>query len=264
MICGRVPALASHAFASDLCSLATKDHRMPSLRSPILALFIALSAAFGAAAAAEEQPRSNVVHFSAGARMEVVQDLLGIHLAATREGSDAATVQAQLKQVLDTALADAKAAVQPGAMDVRTGNFSLYPRHGKDGKINGWQGRAELVLEGKDAQRVAATAGRLAGMNITSVGYSISRELAEKHEASVTAQAIQQFRARAAELARQFGQGGYTLGEVTVQSGEQDGNPRPMMYRAQKADMAMAESVPTEPGKGLISATVSGSVLLKN
>ncbi|MBA3597004.1 MAG: SIMPL domain-containing protein [Methylibium sp.] len=219
----------------------------------------------GAAVAAEATPRENLLNFSASARLEVVQDLLGITLAVTREGSDAAAVQAQLKQVLDAALSEAKLAAKAGAMEVRTGGFSLYPRHDKNGRINGWQGRAELVLEGKDTQRVAAAAGRLAGMNVTSVGYSLSPELTDKHEASVTAEAIQQYRARAAELARQFGYGGYTLGEVSVHSGQQDGNPRPVMYRAQNADMAMAEApVPTEPGKGVISATVSGSVRLTN
>lgn len=218
----------------------------------------------GAAAAAEPAPRENLLSFSADARLEVVQDLLGITLTATREGIDAAAVQAQLKQVLDAALADAKLAAQPGAMEVRTGNFSLYPRHDKNGRIDGWQGRAELVLEGKDAQRVAAAAGRLAGMSVTSVGYGLSPELTDKHEAAVTAQAIQQYRARAAELARQFGYSGYTLGEVSVQTGQQGGNPRPM-FRAQQAEMAMADApVPTEPGKGVITATVSGSVRLTN
>ena len=62
---------------------------------------------------------------------------------------------------------------------MRTGNFSLYPRYDKNGRISGWQGQAELVLEGKDSERVAQTAGRLNGMNVSSVGYSISRELAE-------------------------------------------------------------------------------------
>lgn len=235
---------------------------MPAFRRRSLLALLASAALVCAPAAAEDAPRENLVNFSTSAQLEVLQDLLGITLAVTREGSEAAAVQAQLKQVLDAALAEAKRAARPGAMEVRTGNFSLYPRHGKDGRISGWQGQAELVLEGKDAQRVATTAGKLAGMNVTSVGYSISRELAERHEAGVTAQAIERFRTRAGELAKQFGFGGYTLGEVSVQSGEQ-GGPRPVMYRAQKAEMAMADApVPVEPGKGLISATVSGSVLL--
>ncbi len=212
---------------------------------------------------AAEPPRENLVSFSTSANLEVTKDLLGITLQAVRDGNDAGALQAQLKQVLDAALTEAKKSAAPGAMEVRSGNFSLFPRYGKDGKISGWQGQAELVLEGKDSQRVAQTAGRLTGMNVTSVGYSISRELAEKHEAEVTAQAIQKYRAKAQEYAKQFGYTGYQLREVNVQAADQGGGPQPYMVRA-KTQMSMASDapVPVEPGKGLISATVSGSVQL--
>lgn len=222
----------------------------------------ALFAAAPARAATEARPE-NLVNFSANASVEVTQDLLSITLQAVREGQDAGQVQAQLKAVLDAALAEARKAAQAGAMEVRTGGFSLYPRYGKEGRINGWQGQAELVLQGKDGQRVAQTAGRLSTMNITSVGYSVSRELADKHEAEVTAQAIQKYRARAGELARQFGFSGYTLREVAVQSGAEGGGPRPVMMRAAKAEMAAADApLPVEPGKSLVSASVSGTVQL--
>jgi predicted secreted protein len=222
----------------------------------------ALFAASPARATAEARPE-NLVNFSANASVEVTQDLLSITLQAVREGQDAAQVQAQLKAVLDAALAEARKAAQPGALEVRTGGFSLYPRYGKEGRINGWQGQAELVLQGKDGQRVAQTAGRLSAMNITGVGYSVSRELADKHEAEVTAQAIQEYRARAGELARQFGFSGYTLREVAVQSGAEGGGPRPVMMRAAKAEMAAADApLPVEPGKSLVSASVSGTVQL--
>ncbi|WP_295638596.1 SIMPL domain-containing protein [uncultured Methylibium sp.] len=212
---------------------------------------------------AAEPARENLVSFSTSAQIEVTKDLLGITLQVVRDGNDSAAVQAQLKQVLDAALAEAKKAAAPGAMEVRTGGFSLFPRYGKDGKINGWQGQAELVLEGKDSQRVAQTAGKLGTMNVTSVGYSISRELAEKHEAEVTAQAIRKYRAKAQEYAQQFGFAGYQIREVNVQAADQGGGPQPYMVRA-KTQMSMASDapVPVEPGKGLITATVSGSVQL--
>lgn len=235
---------------------------MPRHAPTLLALLAA--ALIGAAPArAAEPPPENLVNFSANASIEVTQDLLSITLQAVREGQDAGQVQAQLKAVLDAALAEARKAAQAGALEVRTGGFSLYPRYGKEGRINGWQGQAELVLQGKDSQRVAQAAGRLSAMNITSVGYSVSRELADKHEAEVTAQAIQKYRARAGELARQFGYSGYTLREVAVQSGAEGGGPRPVMMRAAKAEMAAADApVPVEPGKSLVSASVSGTVQL--
>lgn len=240
---------------------------MTAMQCRALSLF-ALAAASAwlavapAHAAAEARPE-NLVNFSANASVEVTQDLLSITLQTVREGQDAAQVQAQLKAVLDAALAEARKAAQPGALEVRTGGFSLYPRYGKEGRINGWQGQAELVLQGKDGQRVAQTAGRLTAMNITGVGYSVSRELADKHEAEVTAQAIQKYRAHAAELARQFGFSGYTLREVAVQSGAEGEGPRPVMMRAAKAEMAAADApLPVEPGKSLVSASVSGTVQL--
>src|SRR6186713_3004665 len=67
----------------------------------------------------------NVAQLSATGSVEVQQDLLSISLSTTRDGTDAGVVQAQLKQALDTALAQAKQAAAPGQMDVRTGNFSL-------------------------------------------------------------------------------------------------------------------------------------------
>ncbi|HWH74374.1 MAG TPA: SIMPL domain-containing protein, partial [Methylibium sp.] len=174
----------------------------------------------------------------------------------------AAVVQGQLKAVLEAALAEAKQAAAPGRLEVRTGGFSLHPRYGRDGKINGWQGQAELLLEGKDAPRVAQTAGRLTGMNITGVGYRVSRDLAAAHDAQVTAQAIQRYRAKAAELAQQFGFTGYALREVAVQSADNGSEPRPLMVRA-KAEMAAADApLPVEPGKSTLSATVSGTVQL--
>ncbi|HSV71583.1 MAG TPA: SIMPL domain-containing protein [Methylibium sp.] len=226
-------------------------------------LALALLAMVAAPAGAATAPPENLVSFSATANVEVTQDLLAITLQAVRDGQDAATVQGQLKTVLDTALAEAKKAAAPGKLEVRTGGFSLHPRYGRDGKINGWQGQAELVLEGKDSPRVAQTAGRLTGMNITGVGYRVSRELAAVHEAEVTAQAIQRYRAKAGELARQFGFAGYTLREVSVQSADNGGDPRPVMYRA-KAEMSAASDapVPVEPGKSTLSATVSGTVQL--
>jgi predicted secreted protein len=227
----------------------------------LLLAAIALAAAVHGAHA--ETPRiENVVSFSTSANLEVTKDLLSVTLQVVRDGTDAATVQSGLKQVLDAALADAKKSAVPGQMEVRTGNFSLNPRYGRDGKINGWQGQAELVLEGKDLPRVAQTAGRLNGMNVVNVSQSLSRELTEKHDAQVTADAIQKFRVRAAELAKQFGFAGYTLREVNVQSVEQVNPPRPM-YRMNAEAAAMSSApVPVEAGRGTLTSTVSGSVVL--
>lgn len=232
---------------------------MPLIRPAALALF-ALAAV---AAHADEPPRDNLVNLSSSATLEVPRDQMTVVLSVTREGAEAAAVQAALKQVLDQALAEARRQAAPGALEVQTGNFSMGPRYNRDGRINGWQGSAELVLEGTDTARVAQLAGRLSQMNVSSVGYGLSRSLREKHEADVTRDAIQRFRARAGDIAKAFGFSGYTLGEVSVRSGEAGPVPMPRMAMTMaKAADAESAPLPVEAGKGSITVTVSGNVLL--
>ena len=206
----------------------------------------------------------NVVQLSATGTVEVQQDLLVLHLAATREAPEAGVVQSQLRQALDTALAEAKRSAQPGQMDVRTGAFGLYPRHGKDGKITGWQGRAELVLEGRDFARITATAGRIQTLSIQQMAFDLSREARARVEGEAQTQAIEQFKARAAELAKGFGFAGYSLREVAVNSNESMPGPRPRMMAAEAKMASMADaSVPVEAGKAQVIVNVSGSVQMR-
>ena len=204
----------------------------------------------------------NVAQLSASATVEVQQDLLSMTLSTTRDGTDSAVVQNQLKQALEAALAEAKKTAQPGLMDVRTGNFSLYPRYGKDGKINGWQGSTELVLEGRDFPRITAAAGKIQTLTLGNVGFGLSREQRARVEGDAQAQAIERFKAKASEVARSFGFSGYTLREVSVNANDQ-GPVRPRMM-AMEAKTAMSDSpIPVEAGKASVLVNVSGSVQMK-
>ena len=205
----------------------------------------------------------NVIQLSANASLDVQQDLLGLSMSTTREGPDAATVQNQLKIALDAALTEARKAVLPGQLDVRTGYFSLYPRYGRDGKISGWQGTAELVLEGRDFARISSTAGKMQSVAVSGVSFSLSREQRAKVEAEVQGSAIERFKARAAEITKAFGFTGYGLREVSVNTNDQGFAPRPramaMEAKAASSDLA----VPLEAGKTAVVVTVSGSVQLR-
>lgn len=227
------------------------------------ALMMCAGAVFSQNSPASE-PR-NVVQLSATGTVEVQQDLLVLNLSTSKEAADAATVQTQLKQALDTALAEAKRSAQPGQMDVRTGPFGLYPRYGKDGKINGWQGRAELVLEGRDFARITATAGKIQTMAISNVAFGLSREARAKVETEAQTEAIEQFKSRAAELAKGFGFSSYSLREVAVNSNEMFPGPRPRMMEMKSSATVMgADSpVPVEAGKAQVTVNVSGSVQMR-
>lgn len=205
----------------------------------------------------------NVVQLSAQGLIEVGQDQLSISLNTTRDGSDAGVVQSQLKTAIEAALLEARKAAQPGQLDVRTGNFSLSPRYSRDGKPLGWQGSAELILEGRDFARISGTAGRIQTLSVGSVSFSLSREQRGKVEGEAQSIAIERFKARATEIARSFGFTGYTLREVNVTTNDQGFSPRPRMM-AMEARAGVADApLPVEAGKTSVVVTVSGSVQLK-
>ena len=205
----------------------------------------------------------NVAQLSASSTVDIQQDVLSISMGTSRDGVDAGTVQNQLKLALDTALAQAKPAVAIGQLEVRTGNFSLYPRYGKDGKINGWQGSTELILEGRDFARITSTAGKIQTLVLNNVSFSLSREQRSKVESEVQALAIDRFKTKALEISKGFGFGGYTLRDVSVNINDQGSAPRPRMM-AMQARAEMSDSpVSVEAGKTAVTVNVSGSVQMQ-
>ncbi|WPB58593.1 SIMPL domain-containing protein [Xylophilus sp. GOD-11R] len=218
-------------------------------------------AAVGAQAQTLVAPQpQNVVQLSTDGQVEVTQDMLSMTLSTTKEGVDPAAVQSQLKAALDAALVEARKNAAPGQLDVRTGNFGLYPRYSKDGKIASWQGSAELVLEGRDFPRITSTAGRISTLTLSRTGFGLSREQRAKVEGDAQSQAIERFKAKAADLSRAFGFKGYTLREVAVNTSDSSPMQRPRMM-AMEAKAAVADApVPVEAGKSTVTVNVSGSV----
>ena len=231
--------------------------------------WIAISAMLAGAGAVFAQNASetmaphNVVQLSSTGSVDVQQDLLVLTLSTTRDGKDAATVQSQLRQALDAATLEARRRVEPGQMDMRTGSFSLNPRYGQNNQISGWQGSVELVLEGRDFARITHTAARVTTMTIGNVAFDLSREQRAKVERDAQGQAIENFKAKAADLTQAFGFSGFTLREVAVNSNSYAPGPRPRMM-AMEAKSAMADApITVEAGKSTVTVNVSGSVQMR-
>lgn len=209
------------------------------------------------------QTPQNVAQLSANASVDVAQDLMVLNMSTTRDGADASAVQTQLKAALESALTDAKKAANPGRLDVKTGQFSLSPRYGREGKINGWQGTVEMVMEGRDFEKISSTAGKIQTLTVAGVSFSLSRELRARVQTEAQAQAIANYKIQAEAIAKGFGFAGYTLREITVNANDigQPFRPRQM---AMESRAAMADApVPVEAGKSTVQVTVSGSVQLK-
>jgi predicted secreted protein len=205
----------------------------------------------------------NIVQLSVNAALEVQQDILTISLSATREAADANVVQTQLKTALEAALSEAKKNVQPGQVDVKTGNFSLYPRYSRDGKINGWQGTTELILEGRDFAKISSVAGKIQTLTIANIAFSLSRDQRAKVETEAQHMAIDRFRAKASDIAKNFGMTSYSLREVAVNAGDQGFVARPRMAEMSIKMSSADAPVPVEAGKTSVVVTVSGTVQLR-
>jgi len=230
-------------------------------------LLAAVGAALAFAAAlparAETPPPQGVLSLTASASVEVTKDLLAVTFSTSKEGADANAVQAQLKQALDAALAEAKKAARPGQVDVQTGVFSLFPRYTNKGGITGWQGSAEVIVAGRDMAAIGQLSGRITTMTVARVAYRLSREASQKVEADVAAEAIARYRAKAGEYAKQFGYGGYSIREVNVTTTEPQQGPSPMVRAQASAMSAQGDALSVEPGKAQVNANVSGTVQMK-
>lgn len=226
---------------------------------------LALGAPF-AAAQSQTPSLANVVSIAASGELEVEQDWLTLTLSTSREGSDAAFVQNQLRQALDAALALAKASAEPRRLDVRTGQIGVFPRYGNNGRITGWQGTVELVLEGRDFVRISSVAGKIQTMTISGSVFSLSREAQQKLESDAQSLAIDRFKAKAGEVAKGFGFSAYTLRELVVSTADQGARPvypRAMAAQA-KVSMSSADAaVPMEAGRSVVQVSVSGTIQLR-
>ena len=207
---------------------------------------------------------TQIVHLSASASAQVTQDWLVMTLAVQKEGADATTVQKQIKAQLASALALAQVSAQAGLLDVSTGQLSVSPRYGRDGKTNGWTGVAELVLQGRDVDRITSVAGRVQGMTVSQMQWEVSPELKRQTESRIQGQAVAQFQSRASALASSFGFGTYGLREVRVTNQESTGEQPQLRIAALQMDAAPSPMpIPAQAGQSRVTVNVSGSIQLK-
>ncbi|TFY96806.1 SIMPL domain-containing protein [Ramlibacter rhizophilus] len=235
--------------------------RVLGVLSLALCLLPATARAQGTTAA--DAPPRNVLHLNASAGVEVVHDHVQLTLSTTREAPTPGPVQEQLRAAVDQALATLRPQAEEGQMEVRSGGFQVQPRYGREGRIQSWAGTAQLILEGRDIQRISRAAGRVETMTVAGLDFGLSRERRQEAEGRAQQQAIARFRAQAGELARGFGFGGYELREVTVQSADPGPFPRPRMMAMEVRSAAADAAVPVEPGRSTVTVTVSGSVQMQ-
>lgn len=204
-----------------------------------------------------------VLHLSASAHTEVPQDWLVMTLSVQKEGVQAPAVQKQLNAVLSAALAVATPHAKQGALEVSTGEMNVSARYGRDGKINGWTGSAQLVLQGRDAVQIANLATRLQDLTVAQIDWRLSPEHKSAAESRNQADAVASFQSKAQALTQQFGFATYTLREVRVSAQETlEGPLMPRMAMVQM-DAPAPTAVPAVAGKSRVVVNISGSIVLR-
>ncbi len=198
---------------------------------------------------------------NAAARSEVAQDEVRVTMAHELEAADAASVSAKLNEVLKTTLADAKSATD---VQAHNGSYQVWPSTDEKGKITGWRGRAEIVLQSKNFDAVSALTGKLGQrMSVTDINFSLSDEARQAEEARLLSQAAQAFQDRAKHAAQAFGFAGYSVRSLNL-SGRGVANPPPPMAMRASAMAMKDEMVPVtlQGGRAEVTVSVSGTINL--
>ena len=107
-------------------------------------------------------------------------------------GADQPATGKKLSALLDDVV---KRARDTKGVEVRTGNYNVWPNTGSKGKIAGWRGQGEVILESKDFEAAAALASKLSDKTaISSISFSLSRAAREAEERKLLKEAAQAFR----------------------------------------------------------------------
>ncbi|VCU70163.1 hypothetical protein PIGHUM_02230 [Pigmentiphaga humi] len=221
----------------------------------------ALAAAQTALQAAPDAANTRpTLSLSAAATSEVAQDKVTITLSNEIEGADQAKLSQQLNQVLESTLAQAR---RDQAVTARSGNYNVWANTDRNGRITGWRGRAELILESRDFAAASKLAGELSRqMAVSNVAFSLSREAREAEEQRLLNEAAQAFNTRATQAAKAFGFTGYAVKQLDL-SGAGTVTPMPRAYAMAASAEAKTADLPLEGGKSNVTVSVRGTVYLQ-
>lgn len=232
-----------------------------------------LSMPFGFAAASEDGGpalveidslnRTPELTLRAQASLSVQQDTVTMTFARNLQGKSAPEVNQQLARAID----QARRLVTDGSpVKASSGTYRVTPTFGKDGKISGWQGHAELTIVSSDFPAIAALSTKMAEqLELANVYFSLSDQARQAAEARLLDQVAGAFRDRAQLAASAFGFARYTVKRLDL-GGSGAAAPQPasaMLMRAAPApDAAPRVDVPLVPDQVSVTVSVSGTVYL--
>ena len=197
------------------------------------------------------------IDLAAEASRPAANDLLRATVFAEATGRTPGEPARQVNGLIAQALRIAKPYTTVSA---QSGPTSSYPNYTRDGKIESWRMRSQLVLESKDSEAVSDLLGKLQGsLGVAELRLQPSPETRKLAENAALLEAIKAFQARAKIVADALGKG-YRIRQMAVNTSGHVAQP--MLRSVARGMVAEAMPMPVEAGESQISASVSGQIEL--
>lgn len=196
----------------------------------------------------------------ASVSQQVLQDQIRVVFAHEAKASTAAEVNRVLAQALEKARAAVKGST---GFTLTSGSFRTSPSYNKDGRTDGWQGRAELVLSATDFIAAESAAGILGTqLALSNIQFSLSATKRRQEEQKLLTEVAQAFRHRAQAAAVAFGFKRYTIMSLDFGGPGMSGSGPMLMRSAAPMSAPSAEMIKFsfEPSLVQVTIDVSGKV----
>jgi predicted secreted protein len=199
------------------------------------------------------------VRFQVESTREVANDWITAVVGVTAEDANPALLADRVNSDMSWALEQARG---ESRVTAKSGGYSTFPIH-EEGRLRRWNATQQLVLEGSDVAAMTALLGKLqARLQLQSFTFSVSEPQRQRVQQELVSEALAAFQARAALVAKGLDVSGYSIDDISIETGS-PGFPRPMM----EARMSMATKDAMEPpaveaGSSRIGVTVQGAIVL--
>ncbi|HCI14468.1 MAG: hypothetical protein A2063_06600 [Gallionellales bacterium GWA2_60_142] len=209
---------------------------------------------------AENEPY-NRVDFQVEAAREIANDLLVAGMIIEVQDKQPARVAQQINTTLNDALLKAAAF---SSVKVSSGGHNTYPVYGKDNRIDGWRGHAEIRLESRDFKAAGELIMQLQStLQLNGLNFALSPDSRTQSENELIAEAIKAFQTRADAIRTVFGAHAYKTVHFSINSGMPPYYPKMMMRAAPMAADAAIPQPEFAGGDTRMTVQVSGTIELQ-
>lgn len=219
-------------------------------------LILAALLLLAATAYAAEEPQYNRVDFSTEAVREVDNDLLLAQMSVEVSDHTPALVAQSLNTTLNAALH--KAAAFP-AVKASSGNHTTYPIYGKNNRLDGWRGNAQIRLESRDFKAAGELISQLQeSLQLAGVSFTVAPETRRKLEDQLIGEGLTAFGQRAEFIRSALSGSGYRLFHLSVNNGGHQPQPLRDGMIAMQAEAVSAPEF--SGGDSELTVQISGTI----